>query len=309
MPTTPALLSRRIHLALSAVVLALGLVGGLLATAGDATARVPARSGVYFGGVGDSDILTARTREPLASHTYGYFESRTPSARMISVKFRNYKSWAATAALSPGSTGYRQIAAWADALKQRRGEVLVAFHHEPEASGNRKYGTSGDYRRAYRKVVSIFNARGASNVSWTWQMTSHAFRTDPGSYTYAPKWYPGDGYVDVVGPDPYNWYRCGHGVGRWLSLKDLTEPAMKFARSHGKQLALPEFASVANSRRPAWLRDAGQYLAANDSTVVAAFYFNRTPTNRANSECIWRLTTDADFAAWREVTGLSVMKN
>jgi hypothetical protein len=289
--------------------LALALLAGISTTAGPAAARMPSPAGIYLGGAGDEATLISRTSEPLASHAYGYFEGRPPKGRMLTVKFKNYRSWAATATLAPGSTGHRQVAAWADALKQRSGDILVAFHHEPEASGNKKYGTPTTFKNAFRKVVSIFRARGATNVSFTWQMTAYAFEADPSKYTHAAKWYPGDGYVDVVGADPYNWYRCGHGLGRWKSLKDLTDPAMKFARSHKKQLAIAEFASVADLRRPAWLRDAGKYLAANDDVVVAAFYFNRKPTNAANADCTWPLTTTGDFAAYRDVARMAVMKH
>jgi hypothetical protein len=299
----------RTQLVLSTLLLTLGLLAGISVTAGPAVARMPATTGIYFGGAGDDDALVSRTSEPLASHTYGYFESRPGNARMLTVKFKNFKSWSATAALTPSSTGYKQIATWADALKQRRGELLLAFHHEPESSSNRKYGTPAQYKSAYRKVISIFRARGATNVSFTWQMTSWSFRSAPSQYTNAAKWYPGDAYVDVVGTDPYNWYTCGHGNGRWLSLKSLVDPAITFARSHGKQVVVAEYGSHADSKRPAWIREAGKYLAANDKIIVAAFYFNRAPTNSANSDCKWRLTTTGDFAAYRDVARMSVMKH
>lgn len=299
----------RTQLVLSTLALVLGLVAGIAATAGPAAARVPATTGIYFGGAGDEGTLAARTSEPISSHTYGYFESRPSNARMLTVKFKNFKSWAATASLTPSTTGYKQVASWADALKQRRDEVLLAFHHEPESSGNRKYGTPAQYKSAYKKVISIFRARGATNVSFTWQMTSWSFRADPSEYTHAAKWYPGDAYVDVVGTDPYNWYTCGHGNGRWMSLKSLVDPAIAFARSHGKQVAVAEFGSHANYRRPGWLREAGKYLAANDKIIVAAFYFNRKPTNSANSDCKWQLLTTGDFAAYREVARMPLMKH
>jgi hypothetical protein len=299
----------RTQLVLSTLIVTLGLLAGITAMAGPAAARVPSTTGIYLGGAGDDDVLVTRTSEPLASHTYGYFESRPGNARMLTVKFKNFKSWAATSALTPKSTGYKQIATWADTLKQRRGDLLVAFHHEPESSSNRKYGTPAQYKSAFRKVVSIFKARGATNVSFTWQMTSWSFRADRSHYTYAAKWYPGNAYVDVVGTDPYNWYTCGHGKARWMSLKSLVDPAVSFARARGKQVAVAEFGSHANSRRPSWLREAGKYLAANDKIIVAAFYFNRAPTNSANSDCKWRLTTTGDFAAYRDVARMSVMKH
>lgn len=286
--------------------LGLGLAGSLVAGVGPsstptAEAAVPAKSGIYLGSAGDVETLRQRTGQSLASHDYGYFERKVPTGRMVTVRFENNMLWRNTAALKAGSTGYQQIVTWADTLKARGGEVLLAFHSEPEHSGAKKFGTPEEFRAAYRRVVDIFRARGANNVVFTWQMTAYAFRADPSEYNYAPNWYPGNAYVDVVGADPYNWFDCGHGRGRWMSLKDLSDPAVSFARARGKQFALPEFASVRDSRRPAWLKEAGQWLAANDDVVVAAFYFNRKPTNSANAECTWPLSTDADYTAFRSL--------
>ena len=153
------------------------------------------------------------------------------------------------------------------------------------------------FSQAYARVVSIFRARGANNVLFVWQMTDWAFRTSQSDREYAAKWYPGDAYVDVVGADAYNWYTCGHGQGRWMQLESLFGPAVTFAKAHGKQAALPEFGSVSDSRRTAWIQAAGQYLAANDQTIAAAFYFNHKPTHVENADCTWPLVTQSEFDA------------
>lgn len=309
-------LTKRRHgarFSLSALTVAAGLVAGLAATgpvtSPPAEAATPSPSRIYLGVTGDIETVRQRTGQALAAHNYGFFEHRVPSGRMVTVKFRNYKSWRNTASLRAGSTGHKQIAAWADNLKRRNGEVFLAFHHEPESSGNRKYGTASEFKDAYRRVVQIFRARGATNVIFAWQMTAYSFRAKSGAYNYAPKWYPGNSYVDVVAPDPYNWYTCGHGFGRWMSLQKLTDPALAFARRHGKQVVLAEFGSVRDWRRPAWLTDGGAYLAANDNVVAGAFYFNRKPTNTANSDCVWHLTSDKDFAAFRNLAAKPIFKH
>lgn len=310
MPSTPARL-RGARLT-AGIALAVGLVVSL--TTGpsltpSAGAVAPAKSGIYLGAAGDGEAARSRASSDLGDHSYGFFERKVPSGRMITVKFQNAQAWRTTAALKAGSTSYQQIVTWADTIKARGGEVFVAFHHEPESTGNKKYGTAAEYKAAYRKVTDIFRARGANNVIFTWQMTAYAFRAKSSEYNHALTWYPGDAYVDVIGADPYNWYTCGHGLGRWQSLKTLVDPVLSFARARGKQAALPEFASVRDSRRPAWIKEAGDYLAANDDVVAAAFYFNRAPTNPANSDCTWALTSDADYAALRELASRSVFKH
>jgi len=58
--------------------------------------------------------------------------------------------------------------------------------------------TTGDFVRAWRRVVDIFRAVGASNVSWAW--IPNAYPADPGQlpgvdHDIAAYW-PGDDYVD-----------------------------------------------------------------------------------------------------------------
>jgi hypothetical protein len=253
-------------------------------------------AGVYWGVVGDPAGAMNRSGQTLAVHTYSSFESGVPTGRMITVRAGS-ATWAQVAGAQPGSTLYSNIARWADTLKQRGQRTLLAYHHEPELQKNQVYGDASQYAKAYQRVVSIFRARGATNVQFVWQMTDWAFRTSSTDRQYAAKWYPGDSAVDVVGADAYNWYTCGHGQGRWMSLESLFGPTVAFARAHGKQAALPEFGSVSDARRADWLRAAGTYLANNDQTVAAAFYFNHAPTNPANYDCTWPLTTQSEFNA------------
>lgn len=252
------------------------------------------RAGIYWGVVGDPAGAQQRSRQTLANHTYGSFAGGVPTDRMVTVR-DNGATWEQVAATQPGSPLYQNIARWADTLKARGRHTLLAYHHEPELSPNTRFGTDAQYKQAYARVVSIFRARGATNVSFVWQMTDWAFRTSTADRQYAAKWYPGDSYVDVVGADAYNWYTCGHGRGRWVPLETLFGPAVAFAKAHGKQAALPEFGSVSDGRRAEWIATAGRYLAANDQTVIAAFYFNHRPTNPANMECTWPLSNQGEF--------------
>lgn len=55
------------------------------------------------------------------------------------------------------------------------------------------------YVRAYRHVVDVFRARGASNVAWMWSPNV----IDANPNVTLPSLYPGDGYVDVIGLSGY----------------------------------------------------------------------------------------------------------
>ncbi len=133
-------------------------------------------------------------------------------------------------------------------------------------------------------------------------MTAYAFRVSPTSDQYAPKWYPGDEFVDNVGADAYNWISCGAtGTGKYNELQFLGDPVVAFARAHGKKASFPEFASHANANRAQWLDNAHRYLVQNQDIITAAFYFNRPPTIASNADCQWGLTASSEYGQLREM--------
>jgi hypothetical protein len=262
-----------------------------------ATARTPMYIGAVAGGYAEA---VAGTGENLAEHAYSTFSGTPPTARMITVHAGS-ASWRDVAGAAPGSALYDDIVRWAQTLKARSGTIMVAYNHEPEAAAGGSHGSSADFIAAWRRVVAIFDAQGATNVEWTWQMTAYAFRTPSGDARAAVNWYPGDTFVDNVGADAYNWSDCGHGNGRWNELSWLMEPVLAFARAHGKAASMPEFAAQSDARRSQWIRNAHQFFLTNQDTLTAAFYFNRAPTVQTNSDCHWALTNSADYDALGDI--------
>jgi beta-mannanase len=294
-PSRPRSLRRAVdRRLLAATAAALTAVLGL-GLAPPVSAAVP----IYVGAVGEVEQLARETGSSLAVHAYAHFDQPVPDARMITVKAD--ATWQEVAAAPPGSALHSDIVRWARTIEGRPGPVFFAYHHEPEASGSSGYGSSADYVSAYRRVVSLFRAEGVTNVRFTWQMTDWAFRVSPADPRHAAHWYPGDDYVDVVGADAFNWFDCGEGRGRWMPLATLVDPALDFARAHGKQVSLPEFGADPDPRRAQWLAEAHDYFVANRDVVTAVFYFNRGPTNPANSDCAWTLDRPAEHAAFGDM--------
>jgi beta-mannanase len=276
--------------------------GGLtLAGALTVTPAASATTPMYIGSVdGGYQQMVAGTGENMADHAYAQFTSKVPNTRMVTVESGS-ATWSSVASSGPGSALYNNIVRWAQTIKAENHPVMVAYNHEPEASAGGQHGTAAQFIAAYRHVEDIFNSQGATNVIWTWQMTAYAFRTSPSDSRYAAKWYPGDGYVDNVGADAYNWFTCGHGSGKWNELQKLGDPVLAFARGHGKAASFPEFASDSNSGRVSWINNAHQYLVANQDVLTAAFYFNRAPTVAANGDCSWALKTSSEFTAFGNI--------
>lgn len=273
------------------------------ALAGSVLTAVPSHatwgsSDIYFGAAGEVQTLRTKTGAAYATHAYTRLGNSVPSARMITVN--SDASFARVAAARPGSEIHNDLVRWARTLKTR-GPVFLAYGHEPEAGSGQ--GTPAEFKAAFRKVVQVMRSNGATNVAYTLQMTAWSFRASSSSRSYIGHWYPGDDVVDVVGADAYNWYSCGEGRGRWNELSAVAGAGLAFAKRHGKQFALPEFASHTNSRRAQWLRNAKSWLEQNKGSVAAAFYFNRLPTNRANSDCRWPLYTSEEHSAIKAMAG------
>lgn len=84
----------------------------------------------------------------------------------------------------------------ADEIRALPGGVLVRFNWEmDQGPGQREYiGTPSEFVAAWRHIVTIFRARGATNASFVWAPRAAAFRE--GS---AAAFYPGADYVDWIG--------------------------------------------------------------------------------------------------------------
>ena len=260
-----------------------------------------ARTPMYFGSVGGGyDKAVSASGENLANHAYSTFSRKPPVARMITVH-ADPASWRQVANAKSGTALYADIVRWAKEIKARGGRVMVAYNHEPEASAGGQHGTPADFIAAWRRVHTIFDQQGATNVEWTLQMTAYAFKVKAGDPRHISRWYPGDAWVDNVGADAYNWVNCGHGNGKYNELQELGAPLLAFARAHGKAASFPEFASHATGNRAQWLRNARSYFVANQNTLSAAFYFNRPPTVSANSDCKWGLSTSAEWDAFGDI--------
>ncbi len=203
--------------------------------------------------------------------------------------------WADIASAQPGSSTYDGIAMWADRMKDVGDEVWFTFHHEPEASGSTSYGNASQFIDAWRKVVDVFRARGATNVKFAWTMTHWSFEAPTWDSRYAANWYPGDAYVDLIGSDAYNWDKCrGSSTDTWRSLEDTINPQRLFGQQHpDKGLLLAELAST---ERPGawgdgkadWINDAKElFKKPGWEQFVAISFFDVSDSGYPN--CHWTI--------------------
>src|ERR1700712_2305579 len=132
-------------------------------------------------------------------------------------------------------------------VKAYKNPVFIAFDAEFDTNDNK--GTPAQYVAAYRHVWNVFKAKGFTNVAWAWVTSGY---TGAGNGAQILKGYPGDAYVDWVGFDPYNFYRC-NGTA-WKTFAEKVTPTYDWLVAHGlgkKPFLLSEYGTQYDSGNPA----------------------------------------------------------
>jgi beta-mannanase len=178
--------------------------------------------------------------------------------------------------LSGRHDGY--IRAWAAGARAWGRPFFLRFGHEMNGSWypwseGRNGNSAGEFARAWQHVHDIFEAVGATNVTWVWSPNA----IYPGSTPLAGL-YPGDADVDWVAMDGYNW-----GVGPvrrdgWRSFADLFGPTYRALGSlaPSKPVMVAEVASSEHGgSKASWIRDAlGERLSADFPRIRALVWFD-----------------------------------
>ncbi|MEU9578421.1 glycoside hydrolase family 26 protein [Streptomyces chilikensis] len=158
-------------------------------------------------------------------------------------------------------------------------------------------GTAGQFVSAWRHVHDRFRRLGVDNVIWTWITTGH-----PGHHDLIEELYPGDDYVDWIGYNQYNYYRC-HRTG-WMSFEETQTPVHRWIRanlSDEKPLMLSEFGSAHDTGRPSrqarWYREVPGVLKRLDGVKAALQWNHRDP----GPHCDLALANDESWDAMRRL--------
>ena len=204
--------------------------------------------------------------------------------------------WRSIADAVPGTARYNQIVSWADRVRAFGAPVVFTFNHEPEAATNRDLGSNVDFIDAWRRIVSIFRDRGVTNATYAWIMTDYSFEVQ--DRRAAHLWYPGDEWIDAIGVDAYNWYRCRPNAHiEWRSLARTIEPMRQFARNHpDEQLMVTEYGTVEDpavpGRKAQWFDDARALFAQPGyERFTAVLYFNILQASFP--DCRWYVDSSA----------------
>lgn len=218
-----------------------------------------------YGGVwgGDEPIIAAETKIGRQFDIVHWFMSwdHVWDPHLAEVAARNGRipliSWepieADMSAVAAGAYD-RYIASWAEGVKAFGS--LVYLRPMPEMNGDWTpwNGDPDTFKRAWRRMVGIFEQVEADNVRWVW---SPNVTDEPATQANRMEnYYPGAEYVDVLALDGYNW-----GTARpwtlWLTFEEV------FAQGYQRLEALGDqpiwFAEVATTEeggdKATWIRE------------------------------------------------------
>ena len=155
-----------------------------------------------------------------------------------------------------------------------------------------------DYVTAYRHIVNLFRATGATNVQFVWNPS--VMNTDlVQKYGDTLKQvYPGDDYVDWVALDGYN-----SKPDNWRSLQEIYKPSYQLITSFSNRpMILFEIGSLENSQDPMakanWITEGFLTIIPNEfPQVKIAVWFN----SKDGSGRDFSLTSQDSLNAWKQV--------
>lgn len=161
------------------------------------------------------------------------------------------------------------------------------------------------FRDAYRHVVSLFRAEGASNVTWVFHLASSSW---PDKEWNAPRhYYPGDEWVDWIGVSAYGRLRPGEAKPLAAILQKIY-PQLAALSPH-KPLAILEMGIAEEAHRgdkALWIREAfSQLHAGKYPRIKAVSWWNKMYRPDGSRSFLEIDSSESSLIAYREgVSGL-----
>jgi len=304
------------RMAVPRILAALALAAVSLAVAAPAALAgsiVPA-SGVYLGAFanepgGITTLETAIGRNLALDRTYVPWTFTGWANRIAPDKAAGRipeLAWTAapttTAAAIAAGTQDRVILAAARAMRDSGTQIMLVPWYEFDQPRGHKRFIGGPKRviAAWRHMVRLFRAVGATNVHFVW--TPMAYDFGPYANVAAAAFYPGNAYVHWIGADAYNF----PGVP-FRTQAELLDPALAFAHKHDKPFIVGETASLSsNAQTPTWIEAYGSWAALHPH-VKAITYFDSISPKGNDFRLIAHPSVLAAFAALGQEASMQAM--
>jgi beta-mannanase len=180
---------------------------------------------------------------------------------------------------------------YADQVRAYGGPVFLETLHEMNGNwypwgGTVNGNTPADYVAAWRHLHDVFQAEGATNVTWTW--TPNGETVPNTAANRAEVYWPGARYVDWIGIDSYNW---GPGVYTgWRTFGQMFDANLTALSTFGKPIVIAETASVEKGgNKASWITSMFDSLTGTDRDVVGAVVW----FDKLDRGTDWRTNTSA----------------
>jgi beta-mannanase len=142
---------------------------------------------------------------------------------------------------------------FAQSVKAYGGPVILLPFEEMNGdwypwSGTLNGNTPAKHITAWRRVVDIIRAEGATNAKFAWSPNSTSWpNTTANDLT---QYYPGDAWVDYVGLDGFNF------GNPWQSFSQVFDTAITKVKAYNKPIYIFSTASAEGTQKAAWITDA-----------------------------------------------------
>jgi endoglucanase len=316
---------RTLSIVLGTILLATVTAGMTSAQAATTTSAIPIpATGTYLGAHVDTsanseqtDVTTLETamgrRLDMDSHYYSWsstFPSRLDTWDVQAGRIP-LDSWngVTSAAINNGSQD-ALIRARATAARTFGAPFLVRLLPEMDAIVKTSTtGTPAQFISAWKHVVNIFRAQGATNVGWVWNPNAFHF-----SGGVSQRYYPGATYVDWIAADGYNWSPktpSGTTTTAWTTFHDEFAAFYSWAQYQGKPLMVAETGAMEypgmTTRKAQWITGTGSTIQASYPKIKALVYFDDIGgSNQSGTQFDWRLNSSAaSLNAWVALGRLS----
>jgi hypothetical protein len=187
----------------------------------------------------------------------------------------------------------------ADAVRAFGSDVLIRYFWEVDADPTApKAGSPADFIAAWRRIHGIFESRGATNVQWVFCPTAWSFATGE-----AQSYYPGDGYVDWICADGYNWAPQRPNTN-WTSFQQIFAPFYNWASTKAKPLMVGETGTEERNpgEKAAWFNGARSTLKNTYPKIKAFMYFNSIASAWFGGEYEWIVNSStSSYNAYKDM--------
>lgn len=198
------------------------------------------------------------------------------------------------------------IREWARDARDFGEPLLLRFAHE---MNNGYFPWSVDsfdnspttFKSAWRHVVDIFRAEGATNVKFVWSVAKKSCEGGCNPYIEI---YPGDAYVDIMGFSGYNW--GAHPGKSWTSMYESFRRVTGKLReiSHKPIMAAETGSNPLGGDKADWIRNGYRRVYAELPDIEAIVYLDADLRDVGHPD--WRIASPADaLTAYAEIAGLA----